>query len=68
MEETYTKHYYRKIVWENLEKNNLVNFPRPCYYRIPNFKGCEEAAMKLVQLDEFKNAQNIEVKSFSNKL
>lgn len=38
-----------------------MNFPRPVYGRIPNFKGCEEAAVKVSQLDVFKHAQNIKV-------
>ena len=27
----------RKQIWEHLEENDLVNFPRPCNNRIPNF-------------------------------
>lgn len=56
-----TKTSIRRKVWEHLEKNKLVNFPRPVYGRIPNFKGCELAAAKVVELDEFKSAQNIKV-------
>lgn len=36
-------------------------FPRPVYGRIPNFKGCEEAAAKLENLEEFKAAGVVEV-------
>ena len=27
----------RKKIWDHLEENDLVNFPRPCNNRIPNF-------------------------------
>lgn len=56
-----TKFNIRRDVWEYLEKNNLVNFPRPVYGRIPNFKGCEEAAAKVAELDVYKSAQNVKV-------
>lgn len=36
-------------------------FPRPAFGRIPNFKGSAEAAAKLLELEEFKSAKNIEV-------
>lgn len=39
----------------------MVSFPRPCYNRIPNFKGSEEAAAKVAQLDVYKAAQNVKV-------
>lgn len=39
----------------------MVSFPRPCYNRIPNFKGSDEAAAKLTELDVYKNAQNVKV-------
>lgn len=48
-------------MWEHLDKNNLVLFPRPAFGRIPNFKGSAEAAAKLLELEEFKNAKSIEV-------
>ena len=28
----------RRKIWDHLEDNNLVNAPRPCHYRIPNFE------------------------------
>ncbi|KAI4462121.1 5-formyltetrahydrofolate cyclo-ligase-related [Holotrichia oblita] len=56
-----SKLQFRKKVWEYLEKNKLTNFPRPVYWRIPNFKGSEQAAAKLLELDEFKNVKYIEV-------
>ncbi|XP_017774379.1 PREDICTED: methenyltetrahydrofolate synthase domain-containing protein isoform X2 [Nicrophorus vespilloides] len=60
-EEPVTKRTFRQKVWNHLEQNKLVNFPRPVYGRIPNFVGSEEAAAKLLDLDEFKAANSVEV-------
>ncbi|KRT80083.1 hypothetical protein AMK59_8663, partial [Oryctes borbonicus] len=60
-ENEFSKQMFRKKVWDYLEKNKLTNFPRPVYWRIPNFKGSEQAAAKLLELDEFKNIKYIEV-------
>ncbi|EFA10212.1 methenyltetrahydrofolate synthase domain-containing protein [Tribolium castaneum] len=56
-----SKQSFRKKVWDYLEKNKLVNFPRPAFGRIPNFKGADKAAAQLLQLEEFKNAKSVEV-------
>ncbi|XP_065174195.1 methenyltetrahydrofolate synthase domain-containing protein [Atheta coriaria] len=56
-----SKAAYRRHVWQLLEHKHLANFPRPIYGRIPNFKGSDEAAAKLAQLEEFKHAKYIEV-------
>lgn len=48
-------------MWEHLDKNKLVVFPRPALGRIPNFKGSDEAAAKLLELEDFKNAKTVEV-------
>lgn len=56
-----TKQFYRRKVWEHLDKNNLVVYPRPAYGRIPNFKGSAEAAANLLELECFKNSTCIEV-------
>lgn len=56
-----TKQTIRKRVWEYLERNGLSSFPRPVYGRIPNFKGCEEAAAKLSEIEEYQNCMTIEV-------
>lgn len=56
-----TKQAFRKKVWEHLEKNDLADFPRPVYGRIPNFKGSPKAAQKLSELDIFKCASTIVV-------
>lgn len=39
----------------------MVSFPRPCYNRIPNFKGSDEASHKVSDLEQFKAAHNIKV-------
>ncbi|CAK1541069.1 unnamed protein product [Leptosia nina] len=59
--EEVTKQSYRVKVWRYLENNGLAMFPRPVYNRIPNFKGAQEAAVKLSELDVFKNATTIKV-------
>ncbi|CAG2216859.1 uncharacterized protein LOC143053441 [Mytilus galloprovincialis] len=51
----------RQIVWDYIEKNDLVEFPRPCYRRIPNVKGAATAAEKMTSLDEFKKAQTVKI-------
>lgn len=59
--EEVTKHSFRLKIWRHLEINGLAMFPRPVYNRIPNFKGASEAALKLGELDIFKNANTIKV-------
>ncbi|XP_028031844.1 methenyltetrahydrofolate synthase domain-containing protein [Bombyx mandarina] len=59
--EEVTKQSYRVKVWRHLETNGLAVFPRPVYNRIPNFKGAQEAAAKLAELDVFKNANTVKV-------
>ncbi len=54
-----TKEEIRKDIWEYMERNNLVIFPRPCYGRIPNFIGSEKAARKLYEIKEFLRAQGV---------
>ncbi len=51
----------RKHVWDELESKDLATFPRPVFGRIPNFKGADDAARKLVELDEFANAKTLKV-------
>ncbi|KAJ8917856.1 hypothetical protein NQ315_010769 [Exocentrus adspersus] len=55
-----TKHTFRKEVWEHLKKNKLCNFPGPSG-RIPNFKAAHQAALRLINLEEFKVAKSVEV-------
>uniref|UniRef100_A0A161M5R5 Methenyltetrahydrofolate synthase domain-containing protein n=2 Tax=Triatoma infestans TaxID=30076 RepID=A0A161M5R5_TRIIF len=51
----------RHATWSKLESSDLVLFPRPCKYRIPRFKGENEAVERLAQLDIFKNAKVVKV-------
>ncbi len=53
------KRELRNAVWEFMEKRNLVTFPRPCFGRIPNFKGSEIATKNLKNLKEWKEAKVI---------
>ncbi|XP_069105574.1 methenyltetrahydrofolate synthase domain-containing protein-like isoform X2 [Argopecten irradians] len=59
--EEITKQSIRKVVWDYLEQNNMVNFPRPVYNRIPNFKGAANAAEKVPTMSEFKSARVVKV-------
>ena len=56
-----TKASIRQKVWECMEKNDIANFPRPVYNRIPNFKGANLAGQKVIELDEFKLAKTVKV-------
>ncbi|KAI8777097.1 methenyltetrahydrofolate synthase domain-containing protein [Biomphalaria glabrata] len=51
----------RRKIWDYLEDNNLVNVPRPCHYRIPNFEGAAAANDKLATLEAFKKAKTVKV-------
>ena len=51
-----TKDDIRKRIWNYLEDRNLVTFPRPCYRRIPNFTGSDEAGERIRSVPEFKKA------------
>ncbi len=39
-----------------LEENDIADFPRPCFGRIPNFIGSKQASEKIKKLYEFKQA------------
>lgn len=56
-----SKQSYRLKVWDQLENNDLVLFPRPCKGRIPNFKGAHQAAEQLANSKVFKNCKTIKV-------
>lgn len=56
-----TKKDIRQKVWEFLEENSLVVFPKPCFNRVPNFKGCIDATLSLENLEEFKKAKTVQV-------
>lgn len=58
---TTTKHNHRQKIWEYMMDNDLVNFPSMVYNRMPNFKGADEAARRLSEIEEFKNARVIKI-------
>lgn len=54
-----TKDATRAWVWTELREQNQARFPFPVKGRIPNFKGAERAAEKLLDHPFFKNARRI---------
>ncbi len=55
------KQEIRLSVWRRLEEKNLVLFPKPVYGRIPNFKGAEEAALRLRSSEVYQKASVVKV-------
>ncbi len=55
------KEYYRRLVWNRLESEDVALPPYPVHGRIPNFLNAEKAASLLATLDEWKNAKVIKV-------
>jgi len=51
------KNLLREEIWRELETKGLARFPLPCYGRIPNFAGSEEAANRLRPLVEWRQAK-----------
>jgi len=51
------KQEIRTQVWTLLEEKDMVDFPRPCFGRIPNFKGSRIAAQKIKEIPEFRSAK-----------
>lgn len=56
-----TKEDIRQKVWQYIEDNNLANFPRPVYDRIPNFKGASTACAKVSELQIFTQTGEVKV-------
>ena len=54
-----TKDEIRKKIWHLLEDENIADFPRPCYGRIPNFKGSRNVSERIKELSEFENARAV---------
>lgn len=52
----HVKEQIRNRIWSLLEQLNVATFPRPVYGRIPNFKGAEVAARKVIALKEWQKA------------
>ena len=55
------KQQLRERIWNLLEQEKVTSFPRPVWGRIPNFLGSHEAALKLMQLSEVKDAHVVKV-------
>lgn len=51
------KQRLREEIWAKLEKAGVARFPLPVSGRIPNFIGSEKAALKLAEVEEWKNAK-----------
>jgi 5-formyltetrahydrofolate cyclo-ligase len=51
-----TKEEIRGFIWEKLTKDEIAQFPLPCWGRIPNFEGAEAASNMLLKLPEFKKS------------
>jgi len=51
------KQEIREKIWKEMEDRNIARFPRPVQGRIPNFVGAEEAAKRLSESDEWKDAK-----------
>ncbi|XP_043267797.1 methenyltetrahydrofolate synthase domain-containing protein [Venturia canescens] len=60
-EKDVSKQAFRKKIWDHIKKNELADSQLSLYSRIPNFEGAEEAAQRILQLDEFKRAKVIKI-------
>mgnify|MGYP000644251844 CR=1 FL=1 len=49
----------RERIWSIMEETNIAVFPRPVFGRIPNFRGADKAAERIVQLKEWVRARVI---------
>jgi len=47
MDVSTAKRLLREEIWKELEAKDVARFPLPCYGRIPNFRGSDEAADRL---------------------
>lgn len=55
------KHEARRFVWDLLVKEGVARFPLPPHGRIPNFKGAEEAARRLMDHPPWNSASILKV-------
>lgn len=51
------KQRLREKIWREMEEAGVAAFPLPCWGRIPNFVGADEAAERLCQIEEWKRAK-----------
>ena len=56
-----TKQAARQAVWDRLKSEKLAAFPFPPHGRIPNFKGAKDAALRLFEEAEWRDAKRIKV-------
>lgn len=56
-----SKQSARQAVWDRLKSEKLSAFPFPPHGRIPNFKGAKEAALRLFDEPEWRDAKRIKV-------
>lgn len=56
-----TKQSARQAVWDTLKAEKLAAFPFPPHGRIPNFKGAKDAALRLFDEPEWRDAGRIKV-------
>ena len=53
------KQALRERIWDELEESGAARFPFPPHGRIPNYRGAEDAAERLTDLDAWKDADVI---------
>ena len=56
-----TKQAARQAIWDRLMNEKLAAFPFPPHGRIPNFKGAKDAALRLFDEPEWRDAKLIKV-------
>jgi 5-formyltetrahydrofolate cyclo-ligase len=57
MDVSVAKKLLRERIWRDLTERKVAAFPLPVFGRVPNFIGSEDAANRVSQLEEWKNAQ-----------
>lgn len=55
------KRRLREKVWSLLDERDVARFPRPVRERIPNFRGSEDAAKRILDTAEFRRAKAVKV-------
>lgn len=56
-----SKREAREWVWDRLQEAKVARFPFPPHGRIPNFKGAEEAARRLVESLDLRRVRQVKV-------
>lgn len=56
-----SKQEARQAVWDRLKNEKLAAFPFPPHGRIPNFRGAKDAALRLFEEPEWRDAKRIKV-------